>query len=110
MLKTTIPMLMRKGFKRMFCYEFTPHGVCSRKIHIGLSDDGRTIEQVTFEGGCNGNLKAIGKLVAGRQVDEVVSLLAGNTCGQRHTSCADQMARALRQAQEKTSIQPQIKR
>ena len=79
----------------MFSYGYVPHGVCSRMIHIGLSDDGKTIEQVSFEGGCNGNLKAISKLVAGHPVDEICGILAGNTCGARKTSCADQLARGL---------------
>lgn len=83
----------------MFHYDYRPRGVCPRAIHLDLSDDGKTIEDVSFEGGCNGNLKAIGKLVHGRPVDEVVDLLAGTTCGPRKTSCADQMTIALRQAQ-----------
>ncbi len=80
--------------------DFKPRGVCARMIHVELSDDGQTIEGVSFEGGCNGNLKAIGKLVAGQPVDLIVGMLEGNTCGPRKTSCADQMTRALRQAQE----------
>lgn len=83
----------------MFHYDFKPRGVCSRAIHLDLSDDGKTIEGVSFEGGCNGNLKAIGKLVHGRPVDEVAQILDGNTCGPRSTSCADQLSHALRQAQ-----------
>lgn len=83
----------------MFHYDFRPRGVCSQAIHIDLTDDGSTIEGVTFDGGCNGNLKAIGKLVKGRPVDQVASTLAGNTCGPRRTSCADQLSLALRQAQ-----------
>lgn len=79
----------------MIRYDYTPRGVCSRAIHIELSDDGSTIEDVSFEGGCNGNLKAIGRLVSGRPVSEVAELLAGNTCGPRPTSCADQLSRAL---------------
>lgn len=82
----------------MFHYDYTPRGVCSYAIHIDLSDDGTTIEKVSFEGGCNGNLKAIGKLVAGHSVDEIAGLLKGNTCGPRPTSCADQLSRALVQA------------
>ena len=54
---------------------------------------------IRSEGGCNGNLKAIGQLVAGQPVDRVVEMLEGNTCGPRKTSCADQMTRALREAQ-----------
>ena len=58
-------------------YDYTPRGVCSRAIHIDLTDDGTTIEAVSFEGGCNGNLKAVSKLVAGHPVDEIVGILAG---------------------------------
>lgn len=79
-------------------YDYTPRGVCSRAIHIDLTDDGTTIEAVSFEGGCNGNLKAVSKLVAGHSVDEIAGILAGNTCGPRPTSCADQLARALMEA------------
>lgn len=82
---------------------FTPRGVCARQISIALSDDGSTVESVSFVGGCNGNLKAIGKLVAGRPVDEVVALLQGNTCGPRPTSCADQLTIALTEAQKLAS-------
>lgn len=83
----------------MLTYDYKPQGVCARMIHIGLSDDGKTIEDVSFEGGCNGNLKAISKLVSGHQVDEICGILAGNTCGARNTSCADQLARGLREAE-----------
>lgn len=55
----------------MFHYDFRPRGVCSRAIHIDLADDGKTIENVSFESGCNGNLKAIGRLVQGKSADEI---------------------------------------
>ena len=80
--------------------DFTPQRVCPRNIHVAVSDDGSTIESVEFMGGCNGNTKAVAKLVQGRQVDDIVALLAGNQCRMRGTSCADQMTIALRQAQE----------
>ena len=83
----------------MFHYDFRPRGVCSRAIHIDLADDGKTIENVSFEGGCNGNLKAIGRLVQGKSADEIAEVLAGNTCGPRPTSCADQLSKALEQAE-----------
>lgn len=82
----------------MVVLDFKPRGVCARRIHVEISDDRSTIENVAFEGGCNGNLKAIGKLVAGKPVDEIASLLEGNTCGPRKTSCADQLTLALREA------------
>lgn len=83
--------------------DYTPHGVCSRLIHVELSDDGKTVENVAFTGGCNGNLKAISKLVAGMPVEQVVKILAGNTCGPRPTSCADQLTRALTEAAAKAT-------
>lgn len=84
----------------MITYDFKPRGVCARDIHVELSDDGATVENVAFEGGCNGNLKAIGKLVKGMPTERVVELLQGNTCGPRSTSCADQLTIALRAAVE----------
>ena len=84
----------------MYALDYTPVRVCPRSIHVEVSDDGSTIENVAFDGGCNGNTKAVAKLVAGKPVDEIVDLLAGNQCGRRGTSCADQMTIALRQAQE----------
>lgn len=83
----------------MISIDYTPHGVCSRNIHVDLSDDGTTIEGCSFVGGCNGNLKAVSKLVTGRTVDEVTGILRGNTCGLKPTSCADQLCHALDAAQ-----------
>lgn len=78
--------------------DYKTTGVCAQRICVSVSDDGSTIEEVAFEGGCKGNLKAISKLVAGLPVDQVIDLLEGNTCGKRQTSCADQLTRALREA------------
>lgn len=79
-------------------YTYRTKGVCSREIHVDL--DGDTIKHVDFVGGCDGNLKAIGKLVNGKNIDDVAALLEGNTCGRRSTSCADQLVHALREARE----------
>ena len=84
-------------------YTFTPSGVCSQMIRIAV--DGDTIERVDFMGGCPGNLKAIGKLVAGKPIDEIASVLEGNTCGYKLTSCADQLARALRLIQKEQAAE-----
>ena len=83
----------------MYHLDFRPRGVCSYAIHVDLDDTGTTIEKISFDGGCNGNLKAISKLVAGHPVDEIVELLAGNDCAGRGTSCADQLTIALTNAQ-----------
>ena len=77
--------------------EYTPSGVCSRKIEYDLSSDGK-IYNLTFTGGCPGNLKAISKLVEGMEVEKVISILKGNTCGYKNTSCADQLCKAIEEA------------
>lgn len=70
-------------------------GVCAREISFEY-ENGK-IYNLTFVGGCNGNLKAISKLCEGKELAEVESILKGNTCGPRNTSCADQLARAIRE-------------
>lgn len=77
-------------------YEYRTQGVCSMKIDFEL-DNGK-VHNVAYLGGCDGNLKAIAKLVEGREAQEVIDLLAGNTCGFKNTSCGDQLARALSDA------------
>ncbi len=77
-------------------YDFIPQGVCSRCIHLTLSDDD-VVENVTFEGGCNGNLQGIGALVKGMHKDEVIKRLQGIHCGNKATSCPDQLAQALKE-------------
>ena len=75
-------------------------GVCSVQINFDLDDD--VVSNVEFIGGCNGNLKAISKLVNGMTVEQIEGYLKGNTCGYKPTSCADQLAIAVRQAYERT--------
>ena len=77
-------------------YKFKTRGVCASYITFDL--DNGIISNVSFQGGCNGNLKAISKLVEGMEAEKVVSLLKGNLCGFRTTSCADQFSIALRGA------------
>ncbi len=77
-------------------YTYKPQNVCSTKIDFDL-EDGK-LHNVVFTSGCNGNLKAIGKLVEGADASEIVSVLAGNTCGYNSTSCADQLAKAIQKA------------
>lgn len=72
-------------------------------MEISFDIEGNIIRNVVFYGGCNGNLKAVGKLVEGMTVEEIEEKLKGNTCGPRPTSCADQLARAVREAYNKTT-------
>ena len=81
-------------------YTYHPMNVCPMEIHFRLEGD--TVHDIRFIGGCNGNLKAISKLVDGWTVEKIESYLKGNTCGRRPTSCADQLAIAVRKAYEET--------
>jgi len=81
-------------------YTYIPRGVCSSRIEFDI--DGDVITNVRFTGGCNGNLKAVSKLVDGMTVDRIESYLRGNTCGYKPTSCADQLAIAVRKACDET--------
>lgn len=76
--------------------EFTPQNVCSRKITFDITDDNK-ISNLSFTGGCNGNLKAISKLLEGFPADKAIEILQGNTCGMRNTSCADQLTKAIKE-------------
>ena len=80
-------------------YKYRCKGTCSQEIEFDIND--KIITNVSFLGGCNGNLKAISKLVDGMSVDKIESILKGNTCGFKSTSCADQLACAVREAYEK---------
>lgn len=80
--------------------EYDTNFTCSKKILFDL--DGDAVSNIRFIGGCNGNLKAISKLVDGWPVEKIESYLKGNTCGNKPTSCADQLAIAVRQAYDKT--------
>lgn len=77
-------------------YSYKTTGTCSTLITFEINDG--IIDNLVFTGGCNGNLKAISKLVNGRSAAEVADLLRGNRCGPRNTSCADQLARAIDEA------------
>ena len=80
-------------------YEYKTKNTCSRSISFDL--DGNVVTNIKFNGGCDGNLKAISTLLEGSTVEEIESKLLGNTCGPRPTSCADQLARGVREAYNK---------
>lgn len=73
---------------------YRPKGVCSQNIQFDVAEDG-TIHNVSFMGGCNGNLQGIGALVEGMELEEAVRRLSGIKCGWKNTSCPDQLAKAL---------------
>lgn len=84
-------------------YIYTTENTCARNIKVEIN--GNIITNVEFlGGGCNGNLKAIPRLVDGWTVEQIEEKLSGITCGRRPTSCADQLVRAAKEAYEKASL------
>lgn len=75
-------------------YSYKTHGTCSSRIDFEIDDEG-LLHNVVYTNGCSGNLKAIGKLVEGKNALEIAELLEGNTCGMNPTSCADQLSKAI---------------
>ena len=81
-------------------HSYKTKNVCSQQINFDL--EGNVVKNIEFIGGCNGNLKAVSKLVDGFSVEQIESKLLGNQCGFRGTSCADQLAKAVRKAYSET--------
>lgn len=76
--------------------EYTPKGVCSQKINFDIVDN--KVRNVSFLGGCSGNLQGISRLIEGMDVNEAIARIEGIRCGYKSTSCPDQLARALKEA------------
>lgn len=93
----------------MFTYK--PIGVCAKKIEFEV--EGNTLKNLMFTSGCPGNLIGIQNLVEGMEIDEVIKRLKGITCGNKSTSCPDQLTKALEQVQagdlEESTDQPKLK-
>ena len=79
-------------------YTYRTKGTCSQMISFEVEDN--KVSNVQLFGGCNGNLKGIGALVEGMDVDDVIARVEGIKCGMKSTSCPDQLAQALKQAKE----------
>jgi uncharacterized protein (TIGR03905 family) len=78
--------------------DFTPKGICATRIEFEIDDNDKTLHNIVFTRGCNGNLKAIAKLCEGKNAAEVSEILRGNLCGNKPTSCADQFSKAIDEA------------
>lgn len=77
-------------------YKYKTKGTCAREIAFELEDG--IVKNVSFFGGCNGNLKGIAALVEGKKAEEIIPLIKGIKCGFKPTSCPDQLASALEEA------------
>ena len=81
-------------------YQYKTKGTCSQMIYFDLEDN--KVKNVQFLGGCNGNLKGIGALVEGMDIDEVIARVESIRCGMKSTSCPDQLAKALKAVKEQS--------
>lgn len=77
---------------------YVPQGVCPKEINFDL--EGEIIKNLSFRGGCDGNLKALSVMINGKSIDEVISLFKGQTCGKKPTSCMDQLVIALEETRK----------
>lgn len=77
-------------------YVYRTKGTCSQQIEFDI--DGNVITNVSFLGGCNGNLKAISSLVDGMTIEDIEKKVSGIQCGFKGTSCADQLSIAVKEA------------
>lgn len=73
---------------------YKPKGVCSQLMMIDVENG--IIKKVEVKGGCSGNLQGISKLLVGMPVKEAIEKMEGIRCGNKSTSCPDQLAQALR--------------
>ncbi|MBQ0014551.1 MAG: TIGR03905 family TSCPD domain-containing protein [Oscillospiraceae bacterium] len=78
-------------------YTYRTQGTCSQEISFDI-DENKVVTDISFYGGCNGNLKAIAVAVDGKTADEIYDLFHGITCGFKPTSCSDQLAKAVMEA------------
>lgn len=83
-------------------YIYTPRGVCSMQMIFEI--DGGIVKDLQIIGGCPGNTVGVSKLVKGKNIDEIIQMLKGIPCGNRGTSCPDQIAIALQEYKEKYKI------
>ena len=77
----------------MFHFDYITENTCSQVISLDL--DGDRVHNISFMGGCNGNLKTTSMLLEGWSVNEIAKKLGGITCGRRPTSCSDQLSKAV---------------
>jgi uncharacterized protein (TIGR03905 family) len=75
--------------------DYQPRGVCSRRMTLEVEEG--VIRSIRIQGGCDGNLQGISRLVEGMEVSEAIRRLDGIRCGGKPTSCPDQLAQALKQ-------------
>lgn len=79
--------------------QYRTQGTCCQLMQVKVNDG--ILVDADFIGGCNGNLKGIKELIKGMKIEDVISKLSGITCGNKPTSCPDQLAKCLTQVLQK---------
>lgn len=74
-------------------YKFKPNGVCSSELIFQIEND--KVINLKIIGGCPGNTVGVSKLIQNKTIDEIISILKDIKCGNKQTSCPDQIAQAL---------------
>ncbi len=77
-------------------------GTCSRCLHFHM-DEQHIVTGLSYEGGCNGNLKGVAALCEGMKAEDIIARVEGTRCGAKNTSCPDHLAHALREALQSLS-------
>lgn len=76
-------------------YLYKTNGTCSKQITFEVNSNHK-ISNISYEGGCEGNLIVLSKLLEGMHIDDVIQKIEGIKCSNRTTSCPDQLAKALK--------------
>lgn len=78
--------------------EYKTHGTCSRAVIVDVEDG--VITDCAFVGGCSGNTQGVAALVIGMKTEDAIAKIKGIKCGMKNTSCPDQLALALMEAEK----------
>lgn len=78
----------------MISYEYIPKGICSSLIKVFIDENSDTLINIAILGGCHGYLVSMLRLMKGMKIHDLIKILKGVKCGNRNTSCPDQIANA----------------
>lgn len=88
-------------------YHYKPVGTCSKEMFFTINDSD-IVEDIKVIGGCPGNLLGLSKVCKGKKIDEIIELLSGIKCGNKPTSCPDQIAQALIKYKENKKVEVEV--
>lgn len=80
-------------------FKYTPSGVCPNELDIVVDTEDKTVSDICFKGGCSGNHRGLRALIKGMKIHEASEKLKGIKCGNRDTSCPDQLSKALKEVE-----------